>query len=340
MITLTAEHLTDVSLRIMLGHGIPEDEARTVAGILVEANLRGQDGHGVLMLPRYLGDVKKGRIRVPAKIVAIRDSQSSCLLDGNWGFGQVLGVKAMDTAIGKAKEHTIGLVGVKNCNHIGMLAHYTMMALEHDMIGITICNSSPEVAPYGGRARKLGTNPVSIAVPANKERPIVLDMATSVVAAGKIRAKYAKGEKTPEGWIIDNNGQPTVDPSTFLSLKGMLLPAGGYKGYGLSLVIDALCGALTGSGCCSTEFQWGNGVMMQAINIEAFTPVEAFKERIDNLVKSIKSTPTVPGVEEVLVPGEPEFRIAEERTRDGIPVDDTTWQALIQLGTEAGLNLS
>jgi LDH2 family malate/lactate/ureidoglycolate dehydrogenase len=185
----------------------------------------------------------------------------------------------------------------------------------------------------------LGTNPVSVALPANKERPIVLDMATSVVAAGKIRAKYAKGEKTPEGWIIDNNGQPTVDPSTFLSLRGMLLPAGGYKGYGLSLVIDALCGALTGSGCCSTEFQWGNGVMMQAINIGAFTPVEAFKERIDSLTKSIKSTLTAPGSEEVLIPGEPEFRIAEDRARNGIPVDDTTWQALTQLGKEAGLSL-
>ena len=306
---------------------------------MVEANLRGQDGHGVLMLPRYMDQVKKGTMKFGVKVETVRETPSTALLNGNWGFGQVIGVRAMELAIKKAKDHTIGFVGVINCNHIGMLAHYPMMALEHDMIGVTLCNSSPEVAPYGGRMRKLGTDPICVAIPANREKPIVLDMATSVVAAGKVRAKYVKGEKTPEGWIIDNDGQPTVDPSVFMSLKGMLLPVGGYKGFGLSLVVDVLGGALTGAGCSSTEFQRGNGVIMYAIKIESFTPATTFKERVDNLIRSIKSTPTAPGYSEILVPGEPEFRTMEERSKKGIEVDDMTWQALRSLGKELGLDI-
>lgn len=291
------------------------------------------------MLPRYMDQVKKGTMKFGVKVETVRETPSTALLNGNWGFGQVIGVRAMELAIKKAKDHTIGFVGVINCNHIGMLAHYPMMALEHDMIGVTLCNSSPEVAPYGGRMRKLGTDPICVAIPANREKPIVLDMATSVVAAGKVRAKYVKGEKTPEGWIIDNDGQPTVDPSVFMSLKGMLLPVGGYKGFGLSLVVDVLGGALTGAGCSSTEFQRGNGVIMYAIKIESFTPATTFKERVDNLIRSIKSTPTAPGYSEILVPGEPEFRTMEERSKKGIEVDDMTWQALRSLGKELGLDI-
>jgi uncharacterized oxidoreductase len=291
------------------------------------------------MLPRYLDQVKKGTMKFGVDVETVRETPSTALLNGNWGFGQVIGVRAMELAIEKARSHTISLVGVFNCNHIGMVAHYPMMALEHDMIGVALCNSSPEVTPFGGRMRKLGTNPIAVAIPANKEKPIVLDMATSVVAAGKIRARHAKGEKTPEGWIIDNDGQPTVDPAVFMSLKGMLLPVGGYKGYGLSLIVDVLGGALTGTGCSSTEFKRGNGVIMYAINIESFTPVATFKERVDSLIRSIKSTPTAPGFSEILIPGEPEFRTMEERLKRGIEVDDTTWQALKSLGKELGIDI-
>jgi len=337
---LAPKQLTATCVKILKASGASGSEAETVANILVEANLRGQDGHGVLMLPRYLEQVKKGQTKFGVELETVRETPSSALLNGNWGFGQVLGVKAMELAIEKARSHTIGLVGIFNCNHIGMLAHYPMMAVRHDMIGVTLCNSSPEVAPYGGRMRKLGTDPICVAIPANKEKPIVLDMATSVVAAGKVRAKYAKGEKLPEGWIIDDNGHSTVDPAVFMSRKGMLLPIGGYKGFGLSLIVDVLGGALTGAGCSSTEFKWGNGVVMSAINIESFTPVAAFKERVDNLIKSIKSTTTAPGFSEVLIPGEPEFRTMEERSKKGIEVDDTTWQALKSLGEELGLDMA
>lgn len=346
MRVLTPNQLTETCIKIMLASGVPNDEAQTVANVLVEANLRGQDGHGALMLPRYLADVKTGRIKFPAKIEIVRESPSSALLNGNWGFGQVIGVKAMELAINKAKDHTIGFVGIYNCNHIGMLSHYSMMALNHDMIGFTACNSNPEVAPYGGRARQLGTNPVCYAIPAGNEKPIVLDMATSVVAAGKIRDKYAKGEKTPEGWMIDSDGRGTVDPTAFVTPKGsaraMLLPIGGYKGYGLSLIVDALGGALTGSGCCSTDKKGGhreNGVIMFALKIDSFTEIAAFKQRIDDEIRSIKSTPTAPGFEEILISGEPEFRTAEERSRKGIEIPDATWEALKEAGKEAGVDI-
>jgi len=339
MRTFTSKQLAEICIKILRASGASEGEAEIVTNILVEANLRGQDGHGVLMLPRYLEQVKKGLMKFGVKVETVRETPSTALLNGEWGFGQVIGVEAMEVAIEKARSHTIGLVGVFNCNHIGMLAHYPMMALEHDMVGITLCNSSPEVAPFGGRARKLGTNPIAIAIPANKEKPIVLDMATSVVAAGKVRARFAKGDKLPEGWVIDEMGRPTVDPAVFMSLKGMLLPVGGYKGFGLSLIVDVLGGALTGGGCSSTEFDRGNGVIMAAIKIDSFTPIATFKERVDNLIRSIKSTPTAPGFGAILIPGEPEFRTMEERPRKGIEVDDMTWQALRSLGKELGLDI-
>jgi len=203
-----------------------------------------------------------------------------------------------------------------------------------------MCNSPPEVAPYGGRARKLGTNPICFAVPANKEKPIILDMATSVVAAGKIRAKYAAGEKLPEGWIIDNEGKSTVDPRVFLSGAGMLLPLGGYKGFGLSVIIDLLGGALTGTGCTSTDFKGGNGTIMLAINISSFTPVKEFKERVDNLVRSLKSTPTAPGFKEILMPGEPELLEKERRLREGIEISDLTWQNIEVLAKTLKVTIS
>jgi LDH2 family malate/lactate/ureidoglycolate dehydrogenase len=335
----TPKQLAEVCVKILEAYGVPAEDAEIVANHLVEANLRGQDGHGVLMLPRYLEQAKKGRIKFGAKVEVVKENACTALLNGNFNFGQVIGEKGMEVAIEKAKKNSVALVGIFNCNHIGMLAHYTMKALKHDMIGVTLCNSAPEVAPFGGRMRKLGTNPLSIAIPAGKEKPIVVDMATSVVAAGKIRAKYAKGESLPEGWIIDEAGLPTVDPKVFMSLKGMLLPFGGYKGFALSLVIDVLGGALTGAGCTSIDLRGANGVIMSAIDVDSFSPIKTFKERVDSLIRLIKNTPTAPGFSEILIPGEPEFRTMEERSKKGIEVDDSTWQAFKALGKEVGLEI-
>jgi len=319
--------------------GASSKEAEVVANQLVEANLRGQDGHGVLMLPLYAKSVREGRMKFGVEARVVREAPSSALVDGNWGFGQVVGSRAMDIAIEKAKMHSISCVGVFNCGHLGMLAHYPMMAIEQDMIGITLCNSIAEVAPYGGRARKLGTNPVSIGIPANEEKPIVLDMATSVVAAGKVRAKHARGEKLPEGWVIDSMGRPTVDPAVFMGGEGMLLPMAGYKGFGLSLIVDVLGGVLTGAGCASMDHPGGNGTIMSVINVDSFIPVWEFKKKVDSLIRSIKSCPTAPGFDEIIMPGELEFRESEKRYREGILVDDTTWQSIALLAKELGVEM-
>ena len=337
--------LTKVCVRILRALGASAEEANIIANQLIEANLKGQDGHGVLMLPYYAKQVQAGKFRFGVDFEVVHETLSSALINGNWGFGQVISTKAMELAIEKAKRQSISLVGIFNCNHIGLVAHYPMMAIKHDMIGITICNAVPQVAPYGGRARKMGTNPISIAIPSKEEKPIVLDMATSIVAAGKVRAKYTKGEKTPKGWIIDSEGKPTVDPEIFLKGDrgepggGMLLPFGGYKGFGLSIIIDLLSGALTGAGCSSTELQRGNGILMSAIKIDSFTSIERFTERVDNLIRSLKNTPTAPGFDEIFMPGELEFREYEKRMKEGIEIDALTLGNLESLAKELDVHV-
>ncbi len=341
----SVEDLTEICVRLLKALGATGEEANIIASQLIEANLRGQDGHGVLMLPYYARQVLEGKFQLGVDITVIRETPSLALINGNWGFGQVIASKAMELAISKAETQNISLVGIFNCNHIGLVAHYPMMALKHDMIGITLCNSGPQVAPYGGRVRKMGTNPISIAIPSKKENPIVLDMATSIVAAGKVRAKSAQGEPTPDGWIIDGNGKPTVDPEIFLKGDrgepggGMLLPLGGYKGFGLSIIVDLLCGALMEAGCSSTDLQRGNGVVMSAIKINSFTAIERFTDRVDALIRSLKSTPTAPGYDEIFMPGELEFRAYKQRRKAGIEIDGQTWRNLESLAKELDVHL-
>jgi uncharacterized oxidoreductase len=289
--------------------------------------------------------VKTGQFRFGVELDIVRETPATALIDGKWGFGQVVASKAMDIAIEKALHHSISMVAVFKCNHIGLVATYPMKALNHQMIGIVLCNSEPQVAPYGGKARKMGTNPIAIVIPTKEAQPIILDMATSIVAAGKVRAKYATGERTPEGWIIDGDGNPTVDPAIFIKGDrkepggGMLLPLGGYKGFCLSVIIDLLGGALTGAGCSSTEFQRGNGVILSAIKLTSFTPLEDFLERVETMIQSLKQTPTAPGFAEILMPGEVEFRAYEQRMREGIDIDEFTIRNLAAVAKDLNVSL-
>jgi len=329
-------------MRVFETLGTPSNEAERVADSLVKANLAGHDSHGVMRIPQYVDGIKRGQIKPGAKIEVVRETPSTALLNGNWGFGQVIAEKGMKMSIEKAKAHFISAVGLFHCNHIGRLGEYTLMAAEQDMIGIVMCNAGPtggKTAPYGGRARRLSTGPISAAVPAGKWKPFLLDFATSMVAEGKLRIKYYKGEKVPLGWIIDKEGRPTTDPKDFYE-GGAILPFGGHKGYALSLLIDILGGALTGGGCVSSkEFVGGNGTLMIVINTDGFTSLQEFKERTDALFETIKGTPTAMGFEEVMVPGEPELRMEEKRLKEGIYVEEKTWQDIAKVAEELELDL-
>src|SRR5208282_5397889 len=251
--------------------------------------------------------LREGTIKPDAKFEIVREQESVLLINGNWGFGQVICTKTMQMAIDKAKKTGTCAAGIFNCNHIGRLSDYSKMALQDDMIAFVAVNSDPCVAPYGGTRAVLATSPISYAVPADAEKPIIVDFATSVAAEGKVRAALYKGVQLP----------------------GALLPAGGHKGFGLALVVEALAGALTGTGC-DGEITYGmtNGVFILVLNIDSFISSESFKERIDKLIRSVKSSPTAPGFTEILIPGEPEYREEERRSKKGIPIPDAAWKTL------------
>jgi uncharacterized oxidoreductase len=263
-------------------------------------------------------------------------------LDGNWGFGQVVASKAMGLAIEKAEKSAIGAVAVFNCNHIGRLADYTLMAAEKNMIGVAFVNAGKSVAPFGGMGRMLGTNPISFAAPAAKERLFMLDIATSVVAEGKVWVRLHSKQLLPDGWILDKEGRPSRNPFDLYS-GGVLLPFGGYaghKGYGLSLVWEILCGILNGAGCgYSDENKGGNGVFFEAINIQCFIPIEEFKERMDRLAGAMRNSKKALGSNEILFAGDPEARMGQKRRAEGIPIPGATWEEFTAMAGRLGLNI-
>jgi uncharacterized oxidoreductase len=248
----------------------------------------------------------------------------------------------MRMAIEKARQNCLGMVAIAHCGHIGRAGEYSMLAAQQGLIGIVACNTGEAtVAPFGGTGRTLATNPISCAVPAGKSKPFWMDFAASACAEGKLKIARAKGKPVPDGWILDKNGKPTNNALDFYD-GGVILPWGGHKGYALCLLLDILGGALTGHGCTSLpEYKGGNGVLTLAIDIEAFMPLAQFEDTVDRLFQRVKSGPLAPGFDEILIPGEIEFRAREARERDGIPVPETVWQDILQearlLGVEPEL---
>ncbi len=346
---IPAEKLKRISVAIFKGAGCSDNHADRVSELLVLANLRGHDSHGVVRIPTYIGQILVGQMKPNAKIEIINENDVMAVLNGNLGVGQVIATRGMEIAIEKAKKSGVGMVSIFNCNHIGRMADYAIMALEHEMIGFVTANVGPTtmVAPYGGAKGALGTNPLCYAIPTGNDEPIILDIATSVCAAGKVRVAHARGEQVPEGWLIDNEGLPTTDPSVIYdSPPGSILPFGrevAYKGYGLGLVVDILSGALSGSGCGSNAHT--NGVFLMALDISNFRPIEEFKESVGRLVEECKSTPIAPGFvgihgeKKVLIPGDLE-RIKEEKNRKtGVYVEETTWGRILKAAKDVGVDV-
>ena len=325
---------------------IPPKDADLIAESLVRANLRGVDSHGVARLAIYIERLNKKLVNPEPQIAILQETPAMALLDGDNGSGQVVAGWAMELVMTKARESGVALVGIRNSTHFGATAFFSMKALEQDMIGMVLANSYATVAPWGSRAPYFGTNPLSVAIPTGRELPVVLDMATSVAAWGKIILAAQKGEPIPMGWAIDADGEVTTDATR--ALQGALVPFGGPKGSGISLVIDVLVGILTGANCGpnvgdlynNLERPQNVGQMMGAVDIRRFIDVNEFKSRMDAMIREIKALPRAKGVNEVFLPGELEVRNQQRREKEGIPLPPATVNELQKLSSEYGVSLA
>ena len=318
----------DFTARAFLACGATEDAARKTARHLIGADLRGVDTHGIVRLPLYVSRVQKGLMDARSAPELIRESATTAVFDGRNALGQYVAHEAMQRAIDKARDHDLGVVTVRHSNHYGAAAEYALMAAEAGMIGMTTTNTAPLMPPKGGAARRVGNNPLSIGVPSRLKAPLTLDIALSVVAAWNLMLAHGRGEKIPLGWALDSEGNPTDDPYQGFVGGGTLLPIAGHKGFGLALMMDVLSGVLSGGQFANqtrglkSEEPVGVSHFMLAINVEAFMPLAEFHERIDELVRLMKSAPRRDGVSELMVPGEPEHRKMVQRQAEGILIED------------------
>jgi LDH2 family malate/lactate/ureidoglycolate dehydrogenase len=342
---IQAERLSNIGQALFEAAGAPRAEAETVMRHVIAANLAGHDSHGIIQVPTYIERIKAGHIVPGAPWEVVQESPTTTVVDGHWGFGYVANERAMRLTIEKAEKSNVAAATVFRQGHIGRVASYTQMAAEAGMIGLCTADSgrSPKaVAPFGGREARLGTNPISIAIPSDLEGPLYLDMATSAAAAGKIALAVARNEPVPDGWVIGNDGRPTNDPRQ-LRQGGALLPLGGpeggYKGTGLAVMVEILCGLLTGLGFgVEPSGRHNDGCFMAVFNVAAFRPLAEFKRDVGEFVAYLKATPPAAGSSGVLYPGEIEHRREIERRRDGIEVENATWYKLQQLAENYGLS--
>jgi len=323
--------------------GLSQDDAFTVADSLLFCNLRGVDSHGILRFPFYVQRLKEGGTNMRPKISIMREKPASALVDGDNGMGQVVGVFAARLAVEKAKKVGSCLVGVKGSSHYGAASYYSVEIAKQNMIGFSATNAGPVMAAWGGAKRIIGNNPFSIAVPYQEGKPIVLDIAMSRVAGGKVRLAAKNNQKIPKGWIIDKEGGETENPHD-LPDGGALLPFAEHKGYGLAFMMEIISGALVGAGMLRMIPRWFRevstplniGHCFAAIDVEAFMDLEEFKERLQWLIQEIKSSPLSTGSRGVFFPGEPEMRTEEERTVNGIPISENIWHDLKELSETYG----
>ncbi|MEM2279901.1 MAG: Ldh family oxidoreductase [Nitrososphaerota archaeon] len=318
--------------------GVPESEAELVSDHLVMASLRGVDSHGVVRVPYYVDGIERGYLRPMSEIRVLREGPSWALIDCGMGLGIVGAVRALEMAVEKSLSAGVAVIGAVNLGHVGMLAYYTRMIADKGLIGIAMVNGVAEMAPWGGLDKVFGTNPISMGIPRRDAPPILIDMATSAVAKFKIHLAAAQGQQLPEGVALDATGRPTRDPVE--ALKGCLLPFGGYKGYALALFIELMASPLIGAPR-SVEVRdhpsQQGGLLIASINPEIFGERAQFLSRVEEVVKTVKSAKRVGGVDEILLPGEPEERVYRERLEKGVPIDENTIRRLKGLGERLGV---
>jgi uncharacterized oxidoreductase len=339
MPNVSATELTNFARQLLLAGGATADEAAVVAPSLVDANLRGYDSHGVMRIPFYIDALKTGEVASGVELTITKEGPSRIVADANWGFGQVQMQRLMQLALAKTKATGLCVATMVHTGHIGRLGEYCEQAAALGLVSELMVNShggAVRVAPPGGKAPRLSTNPLAIGVP-HSAGALSLDFSTSATAEGKVRVKKIAGQQCPDGWLLDCEGKPTNDPnSLYGSPPGSILPMGGaqaYKGFGLGLMIEVMTGALSGGVCAGpTPYpKKGNCVFLMLLDPEQFGGTEIFNCEVEKLVGYVKDCPRVEGVNEILLPGDPERKLSAERQKTGIPLDAGNWTALAQL---------
>jgi ureidoglycolate dehydrogenase (NAD+) len=341
-IRVDANALRDFTRDVLMRADMPADDAETVADILVWANLRGVDGHGVLRLPRYLYLIGIGLMNPRPEIREIRETPASVVIEADRALGPIAFGRAMARAIEKARAAGIGLGLVRNSTHAGAVGYYALQAVRADMVGIVTSTSLPNMAYHGARAAGVATSPIAIAVPGGEHAPLSLDMATAVASFGKLAQARHAGTSIPEDWALTADGAPTTDPNR----AAIPMPLGGPKGAGLALMFECIASLLVGNPLVEAELTGAEGErrhnqngMLIAIDIAQFIDVAAYGASLDRMVELIKALPKSPGTDEILVPGERGDRVLEERSRDGIPLAPGTWRALEETADRLGVDM-
>jgi len=331
-----ADHLRQIGYQLFEAAGCPTANAHTVVDRLVESSLYGHDSHGSLRLYEYIHQIRDHIFNPAARPRILQERPCTAAVDGDGGMGQVGATFATQLAVDKARQHGVASVSLRNTGHIGRVGAYPLQAARQGLVCLVFCNAGRlgrQIAPYGGLDGKLSTNPLAFAAPRRSAEPILVDMTTSVAAEGRIRVAINRQNSLPADWIIDHQGQPSTDPMTYFGdPPGAMLPLGGsvaHKGYCLSFIVEILGGALGGQGCAAGEtVMQSNGVLITAYNIEHFADLETYYEEIEGLIRHVHTSRIDPERGEILLPGDPEYRHAAERGRDGIPLDDATWSRM------------
>ena len=324
--------------------GLPEEDAGKVAHLMARADLQGSDGHGVIRLPQYVKRIRAGGINTRPHFTLAHERAASAVVDGDNAMGHLVVSHAVELAIAKAREAGVAWVGTRRSNHAGPASLYASMPIEHGMIGVYFAvGNANHLPPWGGAEMLLSTNPIAIGVPAGDEPPVVLDMATTVAAYGKVKAKAKRGEMMPEGWMIDREGRPLLDPNR--SDEGFLLPIGGHKGYGLALMVGILAGTLQGAAMGRDVIDFNKdhttptntGQAILVIDLAAFGGVSPFAAAIDTLVRDIRGSEKLPGTERIWLPGEQSHARRQQYQHNGIPIAEGVMRELTVLSEELGL---
>lgn len=342
MPAIAPSDLNDLVTGILHGSGLPEEQARRTADHLVESNLMGHDSHGVMRVPGYAEQIEKGSIKALGSQIVEREAPATAVIDADRSIGILMAYEAMEMATRKAQGGGVGVVTVRRASHIGRLGAFPPLAAAENCIGLIMLNGGAMfAAPFGGTDRRLPPNPLAISVPTDTDDPMMLDITTSMVAGGKLEVLTARNQEAPEGWLVDGEGNTVTDPALLRTPHAAMLPLGGalgHKGYGLSMMIDVMAGALSRAGCSREKPTRGaSGFLCMALQIEAFVGMDEYRTEVRHLIDWIKSSRLMPGTDQIYLPGEIEQQRIRERTASGIPIEDATWNRIVESASKYGI---